>query len=91
MKALSNILLDKTVARLLKKKERNARAIIKMAMQSRIPAAGLMSAMGYFDAYTSEKMPVNLIQAQRDNFGAHTYQRIDMEGSFHTEWKHFDQ
>jgi 6-phosphogluconate dehydrogenase len=88
-KTLSNILLDKTVARLLKKKERNARALIKLAISSRIPASGLMSALGYFDAYTTEKMPVNLIQAQRDNFGAHTYQRIDMEGSFHTEWKHF--
>jgi 6-phosphogluconate dehydrogenase len=45
-----------------------------------------MSTLGYLDAYSSEKMPVNLIQAQRDLFGAHTYQRIDKEGSFHTEW-----
>jgi len=87
-KDLSNILLDKTVAKLLKKKERNARAAIKLAIQSRVPATALAGALGYFDAYTSEKMPVNLIQAQRDNFGAHTYQRIDAEGSFHTEWKH---
>jgi 6-phosphogluconate dehydrogenase len=87
---LANILLDKSVAKLLKKKERNLRAVVRLAAQSRVPASGLASALGYFDAYTSEKMPVNLIQAQRDNFGAHTYQRIDMEGSFHTEWKHFD-
>jgi 6-phosphogluconate dehydrogenase len=45
-----------------------------------------MSALGYFDAYCSGQMPVNLIQAQRDLFGAHTYQRIDREGVFHTEW-----
>jgi len=87
---LSNILLDKTVAKLLKKKERNARAAIKLAIQSKTPAVALSAALGYFDAYTSEKMPVNLIQAQRDYFGAHTYQRIDTEGSFHTEWKQVD-
>jgi 6-phosphogluconate dehydrogenase len=46
-----------------------------------------MSALGYFDAYRSEHLPTNLIQAQRDYFGAHTYQRIDMPGSFHTEWE----
>ncbi len=85
-KQLSNILLDKTVAGLLKKKERNMRALVKLATQNKIAATGLMSALGYFDAYTSAQMPVNLIQAQRDYFGAHTYQRIDKEGSFHTEW-----
>jgi 6-phosphogluconate dehydrogenase len=90
-KELSNILLDKTVARLLKKKETNARAAVRLAIQSRVPATALSGALGYFDAYSSEKMPVNLIQAQRDNFGAHTYQRIDTEGTFHTEWKHTGQ
>ena len=45
-----------------------------------------MSALSYFEAYTTAIMPVNLIQAQRDYFGAHTYQRTDMEGTFHTEW-----
>ena len=50
-------------------------------------AAGLMSALSYFDAYCTANMPTNLIQAQRDYFGAHTYQRIDKEGIFHTEWE----
>lgn len=45
-----------------------------------------MSSLAYLDAYTSERLPVNLVQAQRDLFGAHTYQRLDREGSFHTEW-----
>jgi 6-phosphogluconate dehydrogenase len=85
-KLLSNILLNKNVARLLKKREKNARAVIKLAMQSKIPVTGLMSALGYFDAYCTEGMPTNLIQAQRDYFGAHTYERIDKEGKFHTEW-----
>jgi len=45
-----------------------------------------MSALSYFDAYCTANMPTNLIQAQRDYFGAHTYQRIDKEGVFHSEW-----
>ena len=53
---------------------------------AKIHAAALMSALAYFDAYTTERMATNLIQAQRDYFGAHTYQRLDKEGSFHTEW-----
>jgi 6-phosphogluconate dehydrogenase len=82
----SNILLDKIVARLLKKKERGLRATMKTAAQHKIATAGLMSSLSYFDAYTNATMPVNLIQAQRDYFGAHTYQRVDAEGSFHTQW-----
>jgi 6-phosphogluconate dehydrogenase len=85
-KSLSNLLLDKNIARLLKKKEKGLRAVVKIASQSKIPATGLLSALSYFDVYTCETLPVNLIQAQRDFFGAHTYQRIDAEGSFHTEW-----
>jgi 6-phosphogluconate dehydrogenase len=55
-------------------------------VEAKIPVAGMNSALAYFDAYTSERLPTNLIQAQRDYFGAHTYQRIDKEGVFHTEW-----
>jgi 6-phosphogluconate dehydrogenase len=83
---LPNILADKAVAKLVKKKEKNLRAVLKASLQSKIPAGAMMNALAYFDAYTSAVMPVNLIQAQRDYFGAHTYQRTDMEGSFHTEW-----
>ncbi|RYY42170.1 MAG: NADP-dependent phosphogluconate dehydrogenase, partial [Chitinophagaceae bacterium] len=46
----------------------------------------MTSALSYFDAFSSSRLPTNLIQAQRDFFGAHTYQRIDQEGVFHTEW-----
>jgi len=87
-KQLPNILADKAVAKLVKKKEKNFRAVLKASLQSKIPAGALMSSLGYFEAYTSAVMPVNLIQAQRDYFGAHTYQRTDMEGAFHTEWNH---
>ena len=47
---------------------------------------GLFSALSYFDAYTSGRLPLNLLQAQRDHFGSHTYERTDREGIFHTDW-----
>jgi len=84
---LSNILLDETIAKLLRAKEQTLRSIIVLAAQSKIATPGLMSALSYLDGYTSERMPVNLIQAQRDYFGAHTYERIDRKGKFHTEWQ----
>ena len=86
-KELSNILLNKKIAALIKKRQSALRKVVQLAAAAKIPAAGLMSALSYFDAYCSERMPTNLIQAQRDYFGAHTYQRIDKEGSFHTEWE----
>jgi len=86
-KTLPNLLLDKSVARQLKKKERNMRNLIKLAIQHKLTAGALTSALAYHDAYTSEKMPLNLLQAQRDYFGAHTYERTDREGKFHTDWQ----
>ncbi|MBG9375229.1 NADP-dependent phosphogluconate dehydrogenase [Panacibacter sp. DH6] len=83
---LPNILLDKSIAGIIKKKDRNMRAAVKIASQNKLSCACLMSALSYFDAYTTERMPTNLIQAQRDYFGAHTYQRTDKEGTFHTVW-----
>ncbi len=85
---LPNLLLNNTVAGLISGKEHNMRAVVVQAAQAGLPAAGFMAALSYFDAYRSEKLPTNLVQAQRDYFGAHTYQRIDMPGSFHTTWQH---
>lgn len=85
---LPNLLLNATVADIIKGKEHNMRAVIVQAAQAGLPTAGFMAALSYFDAYRSEKLPTNLVQAQRDYFGAHTYQRIDMPGSFHTSWQH---
>jgi len=87
--ALSNILLDPGLAKLILAKKQHLRNVIMHATQTGYPVAGLMAALSYFDAYRSEQLPKNLIQAQRDYFGAHTYQRIDMPGSFHTEWQQF--
>lgn len=83
---LSNILLNQEVAALVKSVEGNTRSLVAYAAQSGIPAAALMSSLAYFDAYKTAYMPTNLIQAQRDYFGAHTYQRTDIPGTFHTEW-----
>ena len=85
--ALTNMLLNKKVARLLKSKEKKLRAAIRQVTPLRIPLAGFMSALAYFDAYCSSQLPTNLIQAQRDFFGAHMYQRVDREGTFHNEWQ----
>jgi 6-phosphogluconate dehydrogenase len=83
---LPNLLLDAEIAELLKNREESLRYVLEVGIKSKIPMAGMMSALGYYDAYLSDRMPTNLIQAQRDFFGAHTYQRIDKEGVFHTEW-----
>jgi len=85
-KNLSNMLLNKKVATIIKKKQSALRRVVQISGNAKVPVAGLMSALSYFDSFTTEKMPTNLIQAQRDYFGAHTYQRIDKEGSFHTNW-----
>lgn len=84
---LKNLLLDKNIAELLKQKEESAQKIVSLAALNKYPAAGLMSSLNYYNAYRRELLPTNLIQAQRDFFGAHTYQRIDTDGIFHTEWE----
>jgi 6-phosphogluconate dehydrogenase len=58
-----------------------------LGIQAGIPVLALSNAIGYFDACRSQSLPMNLIQAQRDYFGAHTYRRTDREGAFHTEWQ----
>lgn len=84
---LSNILLNKDIAVIVKEKINSLRKTAAFAASNGISSLGIQTALGYFDAYTTESLPVNLIQAQRDYFGAHTYQRIDREGVFHTSWE----
>lgn len=84
---LENILLDQNIASLLISRIDSLREVVSAAAKSSIPAGALQTALAYFDAYTSERMSTNMIQAQRDYFGAHTYQRVDREGTFHTEWE----
>ncbi len=84
--ALPNILLDETLGKAMVAKQAATRAIVKRIIDKGIPAAVFTSALSYFDAFRSETLPTNLIQAQRDFFGAHKYERTDVEGVFHTEW-----
>ncbi|WP_016989552.1 NADP-dependent phosphogluconate dehydrogenase [Flavobacterium sp. ACAM 123] len=83
---LKNILLDDSIAKAINENQSSIRSTVQFAVQKGIPIAGLMNSLAYFDAYRSEKLPTSLIQAQRDYFGAHTYERIDTSGIFHTEW-----
>jgi 6-phosphogluconate dehydrogenase len=88
---LSNILLNQEISDIVKSKLKSFRKTASYAVENGISSLGLQTALGYFDAYTTESLPVNLLQAQRDYFGAHTYQRIDKEGTFHTSWNSSNQ
>jgi 6-phosphogluconate dehydrogenase len=84
---LPNIMLDDSIAATLLDTQEAARFTAKFAIDKGIAASALLSAVSYFDAYRTAKLPTNLIQAQRDYFGAHTYERTDREGVFHTKWE----
>ncbi|SFS96479.1 NADP-dependent phosphogluconate dehydrogenase [Marininema halotolerans] len=83
---LTNLLLDPYFQEVIDQYQSSWRKVVALAVHSGIPVPGMSSALAYFDSYRLERLPANLLQAQRDYFGAHTYQRIDKEGTFHTEW-----
>jgi len=85
--ALENLLFDEYFQDQVIKRQGAMRYVITTAVGMGIPVYALSSALGYFDAFRTARLPANLTQAQRDYFGAHTYRRLDMEGSFHTEWE----
>jgi len=84
---LKNLLLDENIAAILKQKENSVQKIVSLGALNNFPLAGFMSSLNYYNAYRRNLLPTNLIQAQRDFFGAHTYQRIDEEGIFHSNWE----
>jgi 6-phosphogluconate dehydrogenase len=84
--ALTNLLLDDSFREAVESRQAAWRSVIQTAVGLGIPVLALGSALAYFDAYRSERLPANLTQAQRDFFGAHTYSRVDQAGIFHTEW-----
>jgi 6-phosphogluconate dehydrogenase len=86
-RGLTDLLLDPNLSRKVMEHQEDLRLVLCQAAESGIPAPGLMVSLGYFDAYRSVWLPANLIQAQRDFFGAHTYERVDAKGTFHTEWE----
>ncbi len=83
---LPNLLLDDFFKQEVTSRQEAWRYVVKTAVENGIPALAMSSSLAYFDGYRSERLPANLIQAQRDFFGAHTYERLDKEGTFHTEW-----
>ena len=85
--ALPNLLLDPEFAEAVQSRQDDWRFVVQTAVDLGIPCLALSASLAYYDAYRSERLPANLTQAQRDYFGAHTYRRIDKEGSFHTEWQ----
>jgi 6-phosphogluconate dehydrogenase len=85
--ALANLLLDPYFSGLVLSYQSAWRTVVSTAVMEGIPVPAFMSALAYFDSYRSAVLPANLLQAQRDYFGAHTYRRIDKEGVFHTRWK----
>ncbi|MGX1929214.1 NADP-dependent phosphogluconate dehydrogenase [Flagellimonas sp. 2504JD4-2] len=85
--ALQNLLLSPSFVEKVKETVDSARELVAYGATNGIPLPGLSNALTYFDAYTSGRLPLNLIQAQRDYFGSHTYERLDREGIFHTEWE----
>ena len=83
---LSNILIDPAISIEISNRSNDIRFITKAAIDLEIPVPAFSASLAYFDSYRSAKLPANLVQAQRDLFGAHTYERIDEEGVYHTEW-----
>ncbi|XKE94453.1 NADP-dependent phosphogluconate dehydrogenase [Metaplanococcus flavidus] len=84
---LYNLLLDPYFNGVIGEYQPALRQVVATAIQAGIPVPVLSSSVAYFDSYRAAELPANLLQAQRDYFGAHTYQRIDKDGSFHTEWQ----
>ena len=85
-KNLENLLLDDYFVDITKRYQESVRDVVTLAVQAGIPVPTFTSAISYYDSYRSANLPANLIQAQRDYFGAHTYERNDKAGTFHYDW-----
>ncbi len=84
---LKNLLLDADMAKLVLAHESSLRDVITSFIGQSIPCPSYGASLAYLDGFRTDRLPANLIQGQRDLFGAHTYERLDIEGSFHTEWE----
>ncbi len=83
---LENLLLDDFFRNAVEKAQPSWRRVVATAVELGLPVPSFTAALSYYDGYRQARLPANLLQAQRDYFGAHTYQRIDEEGTFHTDW-----
>ncbi|KVF79553.1 6-phosphogluconate dehydrogenase [Burkholderia sp. FL-7-2-10-S1-D7] len=84
--ALANLLLDPYFKDIAANYQASLRDVVVAAVKAGVPVPAFASAVAYFDSYRSERLPANLVQAQRDFFGAHTFERTDRPGSFHANW-----
>ena len=84
--ALDNLLLDQYFTDIIGRTQNNWRVAVAAAVTHGVAAPAFSASLGYFDSYRSARLPSNLLQGQRDFFGAHTYERVDKPGVFHTEW-----
>jgi 6-phosphogluconate dehydrogenase len=89
--ALHNLLLDRYFTKIIRKAQRNWRVAVSTAIKHGVAVPAFSASLAYFDSYRQARLPANLLQAQRDFFGAHTYERIDKPGVFHTEWIESDE
>ena len=80
---LENLLFDKEISLIIKDSNKSARKVASYCINNKIPAMSLLSSISYFDSITCSNLPMNLVQAQRDCFGEHTFERIDKPGTFH--------
>jgi 6-phosphogluconate dehydrogenase len=83
---LQNLLLSSHFSGLLASLKNSMKAIVTSGIQNNIPLPCFSASLAYYDSYHSGWLPANLLQAQRDFFGAHTYERLDKPGIFHTNW-----
>ena len=88
--ALHNLLLDQYFTGIIERTQDNWRVAVAAAVKHGVAVPAFSASLGYFDSYRSARLPSNLLQAQRDFFGAHTYERTDKPGVFHTEWMESD-
>jgi 6-phosphogluconate dehydrogenase len=84
---LANLLLDPYFKSAVEDRQASLRTVVQTAVGLGIPVLATSASLAYFDAYRTARLPANMTQAQRDYFGAHTYRRVDKEGSFHTVWE----
>ena len=84
--ALHNLLLDSYFTEIIRKTQHNWRVAVATAIEQGVAVPAFSASLAYFDSYRQARLPSNLLQAQRDFFGAHTYERVDKPGVFHTEW-----
>ena len=83
---LKNLVLDDYFKDIAYKYQAAVRVVVGLATQAGVPIPAFSSAIAYYDSYRSERLSANIIQAQRDYFGAHTYERVDKPGHFHFDW-----